>query len=100
MMGQVQTRDKGEIHSQILRTDGRFKKCTPAGGYFTLEEWREAIGGGWVEPVMLPDGGVLLVDEEGRLKGLPLNHAVRSTFGINIFGDALWMSQSFWSEHP
>lgn len=87
------------IQSQVLKADGRIVKSEPSGDVYTLKEWQDAIGGGYVEPVYLGDGGVLLVDEDGRIKGLPLNKAVVEEFGLAIAGDALWMSQSFWEAH-
>jgi hypothetical protein len=41
---------------------------TPKG----LEEY-QALVGGYIEVVTLPDGRALVLDEEGKLKGRPLN---------------------------
>jgi len=38
----------------------------------TLEEVQELVGG-WVEMITLDNGDQMLFDEDGKLKGLPIN---------------------------
>ena len=54
----------------------------------TLEALQHAVGG-YIETVPLPAGGVMIVDEEGRLKGKPDNAIASLAAGIGIVGDAL-----------
>lgn len=42
--------------------------------------------GGYVEPVYLPDGRVLLANEEGLLHGLPINVEASIIVGETIVG--------------
>jgi len=47
----------------------------PADGqHFTLDEMQSAVGG-YVEMVVLRDGTIMLMDEDGRSKNLPVNRA-------------------------
>lgn len=60
----------------ILYPDGTTKRIYPTNSStgFSLEELREAIGGGWIEIVRTQTGRrILVIDEEGKLKGMPLN---------------------------
>jgi hypothetical protein len=54
----------------IVKVDGTIGRANIG----TLEQMKAAIGGGYVEAVPFGDtGATLLVDEEGKLKGLPFN---------------------------
>ena len=54
----------------------------------TLKEAQEFVGG-WVEGIPFPNGDYLIVNEEGKLKGLPLNPEAtalwRATFDNDNF---------------
>jgi len=39
----------------------------------TLEEAKRVIGGGYIQMITLPNGDQLLLDEDGKFKGLPVN---------------------------
>ena len=54
----------------------------------TLEE-AQAIVGGYVEIVYLPDGSQMLVDEDGISKGLEVNYSASMRAGPAILGDVL-----------
>ena len=76
----------------IYRVDGTLETVTPAAGEFTLDEVQSIVGG-YVELVQLAEG-FLLVDEDGRYKGLPLNLqatalAILSLGPLTIVGTAL-----------
>ena len=71
-------------------------------------KWMQEQVGGWIEivrPRRLPDGFVMIVDEEGLLKEKPLN-MVGSWFyetdkhGSPIVGDVLIMKEEFGDEGP
>lgn len=38
-----------------------------------VHELQSAIGGGWLQAIPLRDGGVMWMDEEGKLKNQPVN---------------------------
>jgi len=61
----------------------------PEEGYSLAE--LQAMVGGYVEVVQLPndDGLIMIVNEEGRLKGLPENWAASGIAGRRIVGPAL-----------
>jgi len=54
--------------AKIIRTDGT-EEALPI---VTLESLQQAVGG-FIEMVGLADGRQLVVNEEGKLKGLPIN---------------------------
>lgn len=80
--------------AKIYRTNGDVENVEPKNGTdFQLEEL-SAIAGGYIEVLYLDDKEILVCDEEGKLKGYPLN--VRATdivrsYGISdyIVGDVL-----------
>ena len=58
----------------IIRVDGTQEECRPADGqHYTLEELQQAIGGGWIQIVKTKDGRLMVIDEEGKLKGFSVN---------------------------
>lgn len=57
----------------IMNPDGTTQDITPADGKaFTLKELQTAVGG-YVQALYMPKGRIILVHEEGKLKGLPVN---------------------------
>tara|TARA_Y100000310_G_scaffold244963_1_gene249877 strand:+ start:1410 stop:1679 length:270 start_codon:yes stop_codon:yes gene_type:complete len=85
----------------LFRADDTQEIVTPAEGEsFTLDELQGFVDG-YIEPVQVPTrhistGFVFIVNEEGRLKGLPLNRLVSSFTGTVIVGDVLLMSDKEW----
>lgn len=53
-----------------------------------LEAFQQAVGG-YIETVTLADKTVMIVDEEGRLKGKPHNAKASAISSLDIVGDAL-----------
>ena len=45
------------------------------------------VCGGWVTPYTLPDGRIMYSNEEGLLKGLPVNHEASQMAGRLIVGN-------------
>jgi hypothetical protein len=85
----------------LYSTDGTTREVLPKDGKrISLEEaW--GLVGGYVERVMMPRGngrspGVLLVDEEGLLKQLPLNLAASQLAGQLVCGPALHTKGEGW----
>lgn len=75
----------------LIRVDGTVETFLPSKGKkFSLEEVQKLVGG-YVERLRVPEpgGAVLLVDEEGIPKGLPLNRNASEVAGREIYGDAL-----------
>ncbi|MDR0694698.1 MAG: DUF3846 domain-containing protein [Prevotellaceae bacterium] len=78
----------------LYRANGTQETVAPQNKkYFTLQEL-QAFVGGYIENVFLNDSLIMVVSEEGKLDGLPVN--VRATeiirrYGIEdtIVGDAL-----------
>lgn len=51
---------------------------------------RAAIGGGWVEAVRIADDTFLMVDEEGKMKSLPVNTQASLLYQRDVIvGDAV-----------
>jgi hypothetical protein len=60
-----------------ITADGSEKEVRPADGKgFTLAELQGFVGG-YIEALYLPDGSILWLNEEGKLKGLPENSSGR-----------------------
>lgn len=85
--------------AQIIKTDGTITEVQPKNGRdFTLEELQRIVKG-YIEVVQLPysDGQIMIINEEGKLEGLPTNDAATQLAwrhgGIDtrdyIVGDAL-----------
>lgn len=58
--------------AQLLAIDGTRTEVRPAGEHFTLEELQQLVGG-YIEPLGLRDGRVMLIDEDGKAKRLARN---------------------------
>lgn len=58
-----------EDEAFVLRADGQVEPCA---GPISLKEAQRAVGG-YVEAVTIPEGAQVLVNEEGKLLGLPRN---------------------------
>lgn len=59
--------------AKFIKVDGSEIQVVPKNGKtFTGEELREYVGG-WLEMIRLPSQEWLVLDEEGKLKGKPVN---------------------------
>ena len=62
-----------KVMATIFHTDGTREKVSPANGSdFRLEEMQRMVGG-IIEIVYFEDNTVMVINEEGKLLGLPLN---------------------------
>lgn len=65
--------DKPQSSSCLLKADGTMAEYLPKNGkYFTLKELQSAVGG-YIEIIYLSNGMQMVVNEEGRILGLPVN---------------------------
>jgi hypothetical protein len=79
---------------KIYKSNGEVTEVEPKNGkHFTLEELQEIVGG-YFEPIYLPKGMVLAVNEEGLLKNLPFNEKVSNMTMKLIVGDVLLCNKS------
>lgn len=67
-----------QVNGTTTFCDTRFEAC-------------QAAVGGYVEPVRLTNGDVLLVNEEGLLQGLPLNPGASLLARREIVGPAVFV---------
>ena len=59
--------------AQLIKANGETATVAPKNGHsFTLDELQELVGG-YIENVYLDDGLIMVVNEEGKFSGLPLN---------------------------
>jgi Domain of unknown function (DUF3846) len=87
----------------LLKADGTEQEVTPRWGKkFTLEELQKLVGG-YIEPIKLPSG-YMLVNEDGRGKRLPENalatkrlHEIFKRPVITMLGDCLLVSRKEFS---
>jgi len=77
--------------SFIVKTSGIIEPVEPANGNdFSLEELKKAIGGGYIEVVFIPPDRMMVIDEEGKLKGMPVNVVASRMYAADsIVGDVL-----------
>lgn len=75
--------------AKIIKSNGEQIEVSPKNGNdFKLEELK-AIVNGWVEVVWLPNDEIMVINEEGKLLGLPLNRTA-----TNIYYDAFGYSDT------
>ena len=80
--------------SKILRADGSFEPAPkPLGddGGYTLEQLQEIVGG-YIEIIPIQDHRIMVLNEEGKLKGLAVNYGATQEANLEydmIVGDVL-----------
>ena len=80
--------------ARLIKTDGTQIGIEPKNGNdFKWEELHELIGG-YIEIVRLGNGEILVVDEEGLCKRLPINLIASLRAGFTIVGPAVWCKSS------
>ena len=71
--------------------------ASPADGkQFTLQEM-QAVVDGLIEPVYLPDGRVMIVNEEGWVINLPVNQMASLLAGQPIAGSVIVLPRGYWT---
>lgn len=66
-------------------------EITPANGHnFTYEELKNYIDGGTITMVPMPSGAIMVCDDEGKIKDLPLNEHASN----------LWSEEYPFSSYP
>ncbi len=69
----------------VLHVDGTQETIAPhSPPAFALEELH-ALVGGWIEVVYLPDGRLMVIDEEGKLKGYSRNEKATRLAASRLF---------------
>lgn len=66
-----------------MKTNGEVIDVTPKnyGHVFTLEELKEYVGG-WIECIYLNQHQVMVINDEGKLLGLPFNNTATAAFQL------------------
>lgn len=66
--------------ARLYRTTGYQEEVRPGNNVsFTLTEL-QALVGGYIETVFIHDGNVMVLDEEGKRKGKPVNHVATTHY--------------------
>mgnify|MGYP001576913111 CR=1 FL=1 len=69
---------------RLIKPDGSVEPYPPKGKTYTLEELQKAVGG-YIEILHPPDRALLMViNEEGKLQGLPPNEAATRLMGDRL----------------
>lgn len=82
------------IKAKLYKADGTILEVVPANGTdFQLDEL-QAMVGGYIEIVPAGKGKIMVLDDEGKLKGKPVNDAatmifMQAGYYDTIVGDAL-----------
>ena len=72
--------------AQIIKTDGYIIESEPKNGSdYQLEEL-QAIVSGFIEVVPIGEKHLMVVNEEGKLKGLGINHVATAIFNKSYRG--------------
>lgn len=73
---------------KIIKTDGSTVLVKPIKGkFFSLDEMQKIVGG-LIQLLYLPDGDIMVANEEGKLLALPYNkEATELLAGSNYVGD-------------
>lgn len=77
----------------LYKADGTMGLVSPTNGEtFTLEEMQKHVGG-YIEIITLPNGQEMVINENGKLEGLPVNQEATKlanlAFGDFVVGDVL-----------
>lgn len=68
------------IKAKLYKTDGTILEVVPANGTdFQLDEL-QAMVGGYIEIVSAGKGKIMIIDDDGKLKGKPVNNAATMIF--------------------
>ena len=70
-----QIRGAKEVRNLVITADNRVLEAPEPereGKFYTLEQMQEIVGG-YIEMIGLPDGRHMILNEEGKLKSLPVN---------------------------
>jgi hypothetical protein len=82
------------MYAKLYKTDGTILDVVPANGTdFQLKELQEMVGG-YIEIIPVSNGKIMVLDDEGKLKGKPINDVatmifMRAGFYDTIVGDVL-----------
>ena len=68
---------------RLIKPDGSVEPYPPRGKTYTLEELQKAVGG-YIQILTMPDGKLMVFNEEGKLKGLPPNEAATRLMGSQL----------------
>jgi hypothetical protein len=86
--------------AMLIRADGGEAEITPKAKKFSLEEL-QALVGGYIEAVPHIPGGLdadddLICNEEGKLRGMPLNRKASMLAAQLIVGDVVILKRGKW----
>lgn len=76
---------------KLIKPDGSLEDYPPAGKHYTLEELQQAVGG-YIEILHVEKGFLMVVNEQGKLKDLPVNRLASLLYGNpfdHVVGNAL-----------
>jgi len=69
----------------LFRTTGHQEEIHPLNGTtFSLEEMQTLVGG-YIQMIWTHDGQIMMVDEEGKLKGKPINHVATTHYRFGVY---------------
>lgn len=78
----------------LMKTNGDIKKVKPSNHkVFTLSELQHHVGG-YIEMVQLLGNQILVVNDEGKIRRLPINNYATLFTGIEIYGDVIVLDEN------
>jgi hypothetical protein len=81
--------------AKFIKTDGSIINVEPKNGKdFSLKELQGFVDG-YIEIVYLPNGDLMVVNEEGKMNDLPINMKATMAYGLDVIvGNVLWCNKS------
>jgi hypothetical protein len=77
--------------AEVIKVDGTRVAVTPKNGTdFTFQEVYPLIGTDIIEVAEATDGRIILLDEEGKLKGKPINKAATELYKYAMVDGRPW----------
>lgn len=70
----------------LIKATGEHVECNPAEGVFSVRELQQAVNG-YFEIVRIDKENCLIVNEEGKLLGLPINRVATRLYQQLVYTD-------------
>lgn len=84
----------GKATAEVMHEDGAYEVITSKGKKFAWEDLRRIVGGDLLEFVPLGGGRVMVVNEEGMMRGMDINPGASLLVRTSIFGPAVVLARN------
>jgi hypothetical protein len=84
----------GKATAEVMHEDGAYEVITAKGKKFAWDDLRRIVGGDLLEFVPLGGGRVMVVNEEGMMRGMDINPGASLLVRTSIFGPAVVLARN------